>query len=296
MRCDLLWRRQLPHLSYNQIAPDSPERKRKKIPPMGKLLEKLDKVSQTSNAGIGFLGGRPSGHAPRPIGLLASVKVTDVSAVSAAVKNGVDGIIALGWKSGASLADLKTAAGDAALGVELPLEAGAGALKEAQDAGADFVLAPSALRARALLDEVEKLDVVLELDLPRDDMEVLLLRGQSLAPAQLGLLNTGLGASEIARMSVADFARMRLIDESLRFPLLISLKEAIAAEDAVTLTRLGFAGIVLASQGTAEQIGTQIQSLREALEQVPTPKGEKGDVRLGGFASGGAGQRETREE
>jgi hypothetical protein len=86
-------------------------------------------------------------------------------------------------------------------------------------------------------------------------------------------------------MSVADFARMRLIDESLRFPLLISLKEAIAAEDAVTLTRLGFAGIVLASQGTAEQIGTQIQSLREALEQVPTPKGEKGDVRLGGFAS-----------
>jgi hypothetical protein len=226
---------------------------------MGKLLEKLDKVSQTANAGIGFLGGRPSGHAPRPIGLLASVKVTDVSAVSAAVKNGADGIIALGWKSGASLADLKTAAGDAALGVELPADAGAGALKEAQDSGADFVLAPSSLRARALLDEVEKLDVVLELDLPRDDMAVLLLRGQSLAPAQLGLLNTGLGASEIAHMSVADFARMRLIDESLRFPL--------------------------------------IQSLREALEQVPTPKGEKGDVRLGGFAaSGGAGPRETREE
>src|SRR5690348_6020915 len=195
MRCDLLWRRHLPHLSYNQIAPDSPERKRKKIPPMGKLLEKLDKVSQTSNAGIGFLGGRPSGHAPRPIGLLASVKVTDVSAASAAVKNGADGIIALGWKSGASLADLKTAAGDAALGVELPADAGAGVLKEAQDAGADFVLAPSALRARALLDEVEKLDVVLELDLPRDDMAVLLLRGQSLAPAQLGLLNTSLGAN-----------------------------------------------------------------------------------------------------
>ena len=262
---------------------------------MGKLLEKLDKVSQTSNAGIGFLGGRPSGHAPRPIGLLVSVKVTDGAAASAAVKNGADGVVALGWKSGASLADLKTAAGDAALGLELPADAGVGALKEAQDAGADFILASSSLRARALLDEVEKLDVVLELDLPRDDMEMLLLRGQSLAPTQLGLLNAGLGASEIARMSVADFARMRLVVESLRFPLLISLKESIAAEDAVTLTRLGFAGIVLSSQGTAEQIGTQIQSLREALEQVPTPKGEKGDVRLGGFAAGSGSSREARE-
>jgi hypothetical protein len=168
-------------------------------------------------------------------------------------------------------------------------------LKEAQDAGADFILASSSLRVRALLDEVEKLDVVLELDLPRDDMAMLLLRGQSLAPAQLGLLNAGLGASDIARMSVADFARMRLVVESLRFPLLISLKESIAAEDAVTLTRLGFAGIVLLSQGTAEQIGTQIQSLREALEQVPTPKGEKGDVRLGGFAAGSGNAREARE-
>jgi hypothetical protein len=263
---------------------------------MGKLLEKLDKVSQTSNAGIGFLGGRPSGHAPRPIGLLVSVKALEVSTASTAVKNGVDGVLALGWKSGASLADLKKAAGDAALGVELPADAGAGALKEAQDAGADFVLAPTTLRARALLDEVEKLDVVLELDLPRDNIELLLLRGQSLAPAQLGLLNSGLGASEIAHMSVADFARMRLVVESLRFPMFISLKESIAAEDAVTLTRLGFAGIVLSSQGTADQIGTQIQSLREALEQVPTPKGEKGDVRLGGFAAGGASSRETREE
>jgi hypothetical protein len=260
---------------------------------MGKLLEKLDKVSQTSNAGIGFLGGRPSGHAPRPIGLLVSVKVADVAAASAAVKNGADGVIALGWKSGASLSDLKTAADDAALGVELPADAGAGALKEAQDAGAEFVLAPATLRARALLDEVEKLDVVLALDLPRDDMELLLLRGQSLAPAQLGLLHNGLGASEIAHMSVADFARMRLVVESLRFPLLLSLKEAIAAEDAVTLARLGFAGVVLASQGTAEQIGTQIQSLREALEQIPTPKGERGDVRLGGFAAGGAERRDA---
>ena len=106
-------------------------------------------------------------------------------------------------------------------------------------------------------------------------MAMLLLRGQSLAPAQLGLLNASFGAGEIAHMSVADFARMRLVVESLRFPLLILLKEAIAAGDAVTLTRLGFAGVVLASQGTAEQIGTQIQSLREALEQVPTPKGRR---------------------
>lgn len=263
---------------------------------MGKLLEKLDKVSQTSNAGIGFLGGRPSGHAPRPIGLLVSVKTADVAAAAAAVKNGADGVIALGWKSGATLSDLKTAVVDAALGVELPSDAGAGALKEAQEAGAAFVLASSTLRARALLDEAEKLDIVLALDLPRDDMAMLLLRGQSLAPAQLGLLNSGLGAGEIARMSVADFARMRLVVESLRFPLLISLKEAIAAEDAVTLTRLGFAGVVLASQGTAEQVGTQIQSLREALEQVPTPKGERGDVRLGGFAAGGGERRDTGGE
>jgi hypothetical protein len=263
---------------------------------MGKLLEKLDKVSQTSNAGIGFLGGRAQGHAPRPIGLLVSVKVTDVATASAAVKNGADGVIALSWKSGVSLADLKTAAGDVALGVELPEDAGAGALKASLDAGADFILASLTARARALLDEAEKLDVVLALDLPKDDMELLLLRGQSLAPAQLGLLNTSLSASDIARMSVADFARMRLVVESLRFPLLITLKEAVSTEDAVTLARLGFAGAVLESQGTADQVGTQMQSLREALEQVPTPKGERGDVRLGGFSAGGAGRQETREE
>jgi len=125
---------------------------------------------------------------------------------------------------------------------------------------------------------------------------LLLVRGQSLAPAQLGLLNTGLGSTEIARMSVADFARMRLVVESLRFPALISLKEAVAAEDALTLTRLGFAGVVLASQGTPEQIGTQAQSLREALEQVPTQKTERGDVTLGGYATGGAERRDAGGE
>ena len=264
---------------------------------MGKLLEKLDKVSQTSNAGIGFLGGRPSGHAPRPIGLLASVKVTDVSAVSAAVKNGVDGIIALGWKSGASLADLKTAAGDAALGVELPADAGAGALKEAQDAGADFVLAPSALRARALLDEVEKLDVVLELDLPRDDMEVLLLRGQSLAPAQLGLLNTGLGATEVNLVRVAlqglgavlggtQSLHTNAFDEAIALPtakaarLALRTQQVIAYESDVTKTVDPFAGsyvmesltddleaAILELMATVEAKGGAVAAIEEGFQK-----------------------------
>ena len=133
----------------------APERKRKKMPSMGKLLENWIRSARPRTRAWVSWEGVLSGPRAAPDRAAGQRQGHRRRRHIRRSQNRADGVIALGWKSGVALADLKTAAGDAALGVELPADAGAGALKEAQDAGAEFILAPLTLRARALLDEAE---------------------------------------------------------------------------------------------------------------------------------------------
>jgi hypothetical protein len=275
---------------------------------MGKLVDKLHQVSQATASGIGFLGGRAPAQKPRPAALFVVLGAGETAAAEAAAKNGVDGIFLTGWTPGADMGALKSALGatTAIWGVELAGDTalGAGALKRLTEQGASFAIVQSSAAARVLFEEVEKFDLAASIDLPRDDLGLLLIRGQGLLPVQVGVLRTDLGAKDIARLSVAEYARLRLAVESLRFPMLLTLKEAPDEADVTTLVHLGVAGLLLSGQGVgASQLGAQVKALRETLEKTPTPREERANVLLGGLlptagqvAAPGQPQREPERE
>ncbi|MEO7000244.1 MAG: hypothetical protein ABI068_00390 [Ktedonobacterales bacterium] len=258
---------------------------------MGKLIEKLQQVSQSGGGGMGFFGrAREAERKARPAAVLVSLGVKDVAAVEAVAKQGADAVIVTGWTpQSADLSAIKNALASSPTiyGVELAANvSGDGVLKAAQEAGASFAVLPASAPARILYEEVEQFDRVVTLDLPGDDMGLLLLRTQSLLPAQVALMRLDMPSAALANLSVADYAKLRLVAESLRFPLLVVVKEAAEQEATSMLARLGVDGIVLAGAGmAAATLGAQVQAVREALEH--TPVHDKGDssVSLGGLMS-----------
>jgi len=260
---------------------------------MGKLVDKLEQIGQATGSGFGFLGGRAPARKPRPAAVFVALGTGDAASAEAAAKNGADGVILTDWAPGADLGAIKAALGDkgAIWGVELGADAAVDKemLKGLADAGAGFAIVESSASARALFAKVEKFDLVAAMAPPKDDMALLLIRGQSLLPVRAALLRADLGARDVARLSVAEYARLRLVVESLRFPALLTLKEAPEEADVATLVHLGADGLVVAGKGSAAQLGAQVKALIEALEKTPTPKEERANVLLGGL-SGGAGQ------
>jgi hypothetical protein len=175
-----------------------------------------------------------------------------------------------------------------------------GALKRAKDSGASFVvLAPSA-PAVTLFEETDGFDVVAQVELPRDDLGLALVRAENLLPLQGVMLSARISSADVARMTVAEYARLRLACEALRFPVLLPLADA--PQDALVkpLVRLGIGGLVLQGAGVApDTIGTQVRALREQLERTPLRDDDRegGTVAIGGLmeASGTSlPRRETR--
>jgi hypothetical protein len=275
---------------------------------MGKLVDKLHQIGQAAGSGIGFLGGRAPAQKPRPAALFVALGVGETAAAEAAAKNGADGVFLTGWTPGADLGAVKSALGatTAIWGVELAgdMVIAPEALKRLAEQGASFAVVQPSSAARVLFEEIEKFDLAATIELPRDDLGLLLIRGQGLLPVQVGMLRADLGAKDIARLSVAGYARLRLEIESLRFPMLLTLKEAPEDADVKTLVHLGIAGLVLSGQGIgASQLGAQVKTLREALEKTPTPREERANVLLGGLLSAtgqapapGQPQREPERE
>lgn len=274
---------------------------------MGKLVEKMHSVSQATGTTIGFLGGRAPVQKPRPAALLVAVDVAETALAEAALKGGADGLIVSNWTPSGGLGALKTALGskDVVWGVELAAAGGgADALKQAAEAGAAFAILDPSAAARSLFEEIEKFDIVAAVEMPTSDMGLLLIRGQSLLPAQAGLLRPEMPARDVARMTVADYARLKLVVESLRFPVLLGLQAAPDEQDVSTLVHLGIAGLVLKGQGgSPQQLGAQVQALREALEKTPAPKEDRENVLLAGLmpsvtapAAPGHPQREPERE
>ncbi|HEX6123395.1 MAG TPA: hypothetical protein VFY89_09550 [Ktedonobacterales bacterium] len=257
---------------------------------MGKLVDKLRDISQAGGSGFGFLGRAPaSARKPRPAAILVTLKANDTASAEAAAKNGADAIILTDWTPSANLKALKSAldAAGTLWGIELQSASANGeTLQRAREAGAAFaILAPSA-SAATLFAEVEQLDRVITVEPPQDDLALMLLRGQSLLPAQAALVRLQLGAKDLAGLTISDFTRLKLIVESLRFPALVTLAGAPDPASVKTLVNLGAAGLVLTS---TEQLGPTIKTLREELERTPMPAGERPTVLLGGLV-GGAGE------
>jgi DNA-binding NarL/FixJ family response regulator len=257
---------------------------------MGKLVDKIRDISQTGGSGFGFLGRTPANaRKPRPAAILVTLKANDTASAEAAAKNGADAVILADWTPSANLKALKAAleAASTLWGVEIQSASANGdTLQRAREAGAAFaILAPSA-SAATLFEEVEHFDRVVTVEPPKDDLALLLLRGQSLLPAQAAVVPLQLGAKDLAGLTISDFTRLKLIVESLRFPALVTLGGVPDAAGIKTLIQLGAAGLILTS---AENIGTAVKSLREELERTPIPSGERTTVLLGGLV-GGAGE------
>ena len=270
---------------------------------MGKLIEKLQQVGQSGGGGLGFFGrSRETERKARPAAVLVALGVGDATAAEAAAKQGADAIIVTGWKpQGSSLSDIKHAltGSSAALGVELATGAsGDDILKTAKEAGASFAVLPSSAPARILYEEVEQFDRVVTLNLPTDDMSLLLLRTQSLLPGQAALVRLDMPSPALANLTIADYARLRMVAESLRFPLLAVVKDVPDQAATSMLARLGVDGIVLSGAGaTATTMGAQVQGVREALEATPIRDKGESSVSVGGLmATAGTSLTPTRPE
>lgn len=254
---------------------------------MGKLVEKLNSVGQSSGGGMGFFGrARPAARAPRPAAILVSLGATDSAAAESAIKSGADALIVTGWKPGADLGAIKRAVNgsETIWGVELADAAGENALTSAQEAGASFAILGPTAPARALLDDIEKFDLVVTVDPPKEDLSLLILRGENLLPAQAALLRTRFTNADVSSLTVHDFARLRLMFEGLRFPVVATLHEAPAEANVRTLARMGCDGVVLPGAGaSAAQLGKQVQELRETLEKIPLRPDDRGTVAIGGL-------------
>jgi len=247
---------------------------------MGKLIEKLEQVGQSGGGGFGFMGvARGASRPPRPAAILVSVGAGDTALAEAALDAGADGVVITSWTPASDTKGIAAAVDKHAgiWGVEFAADGidAAGVAPQARDTGAAFLIVAPETPAAALLDEVERFDVVITVDPPKDDLSLIMMRAENLIPAQAALVRFNFSGSDLARLTVAEFARLRLICESIRFPRLITLQGAASAH-ARLLIRLGADALVLAGQGlSGEALAGQVKAFREELEKTP-PRRESG--------------------
>lgn len=255
---------------------------------MGKLVEKLHQVTQGSGNGIGFFAPtRASERTARPAALLVAGGKGDAAALQAAMENGADGVIVLGWSPGLSglsglTESVRARAG--VWGVALDDQYSAGMLKAAQEQGAAFAVLGAELPTSALFEEVDRFDLVVTVEPPQDDLALLALRAVNLLPAQAALIQAGFTPSALSRLSIADFTRLRLLWESLRFPTLVTLQGAPEAAEVRTLVQLGVNALVLSAAGnTSASVGQQVKALLAELERTPARRASEESVLLSGL-------------
>ena len=228
---------------------------------MGKLIDALHHTGRSGSGAIGFLG-QGGGAKAKAVAIIASA--SEASAIADLVKAGADAII---LPAEADLAAAKDAG--VAVGVDARQAAtmSSDALKALHEQGADFVLLAATAPVRALTEEVEHFDRALFIAPPTDDPLLIAFRALNVLDVEVGVLDLNLRAKDLAGLAVQDFARLRLLSESLRFPVILTLAEAPATDDVRTLARLGAQGVWIANATTAD-----ITRLRDELERVPKEK------------------------
>lgn len=258
---------------------------------MGKLIEKLQQIGQGSSGSLGFAPRRDGGSTPRQAATLVTLRASDVAAAEAAAKAGVDGVIVAGWKPGANISTLSAAlsASHTLWGVEY---GGAGEdepAKAAREAGAGFILLGDSAAVGALFDEANQFDRVVTIAAPTSELDYLTLRMTNALPAQVALVTLPTGVADLAGLSVAAFARLAAVAESLRFPLLAAVNDVPDLRACTALVRLGVDAIVLGGVGVeASALADQVRAIRADMEKVP-PRTQREGVSLGSMMSGAGG-------
>lgn len=251
---------------------------------MGKLTEKLQQVRQGSGGSLGFLSRGREQRAGRPAAIVVSLGAENAGAAESLVKAGADIVMVTGWRPGAKLDSVRAAVESAGAiwGVEYTSADGEEAAQAAQDAGASFIILGEAAPAMALFGDPEQIDRVLTLSVPRNEMDLLTLRLLNGLPANAAITTLPVRVAELARQSVEDFARLAILPESLRFPLLARVDAAPDAVSARALVRLGIDAIVL--DGGASNLAAALPTLRADLEKIPEREGRRqGNVFVGGL-------------
>lgn len=259
---------------------------------MGKLLDKLRQVSQVAGTGMGFLGARTPARKPRPAAVIVTLSTADIAAAEAVAKAGVDVVLLTDWRPGADLAQLKAALGagenSPVWGIELnaPAIATQAGLEDAHQSGAAFVVMDQRTPASALVavQRLDGLETVITIEPPADDLGLLLVRAENLLPAVGALLRAQLSPADLNTLDVGGFTRLRLLNETLRFPVLVTVTEAPDEAQTRLLVRIGVHGIVLPGVKTAgAALAEQVRTLREQLERTPANDDDRPGVAIGGL-------------
>ena len=259
---------------------------------MGKLVEKLHQVGQTTGNRFGFMGrAEAEAHPPRPAALLVALGAGDTATAEASIKAGADGFLITDWSPNSDIDRMKATfqPGGTLWGVEY---AGAsvapeGVQKAAAEAGAGFLLIGPSAPAAVLFDEDQRLDLMVVVDIPRDDAALLLIRSENLLPAHAALIQLPSNPAALSKMTVNEFARLRWVFETVRFPTLVRLNEAVQAETIKALVHLGAEGIIVSgATGKPDVVAKQVQMIGETLQTLPVGESRRSSVAIGGFISG----------
>jgi len=275
---------------------------------MGKLLDILNQVGKVSSAGIGFLGQRAQTRA-KPAMIIVALASADTALTEGAVKGGAEAVLLPAPEGRRSLTEqikaqgamLEALRGSSAI-VGLALEGVQSALEDsdlagAAQAGIDFVTLSMMAPARLLDHEDEKLDKVVTLSLPHDDLFMLFLRGVNLLPVSAIQFEPAFSADGLRVLTLAEHVRYRLMRESLRFPVLGTVEGALDTVETRVLVEMGLQGVVLrvGAGETPDALRERVVKLRRLLEEAPKPEGSGAGVPSVGTLAGSPGVPQPQE-
>ena len=226
---------------------------------MGKLVDTLQRAGKNTGSAIGFTGRAQSSNKPKAAAIIVTASAD--ADVAALVKAGADVVVIP--------ANAQSSAAKAA-GVAWGIDArqheklNVADLRAWHEQGADFVLLPATVAVRVLSEPVEHLERALIIAPPQDDPLLIAFRALNLLEVDVAVLVLQLSAKDVANMQVPDFTRLRTLNETLRYPVILTVREIPASEDMHTLVRLGAQGLWLANATVAT-----VTQFREALEQIP---------------------------
>jgi hypothetical protein len=200
---------------------------------MTKLIDTLQRPGKAGGPSIGFAG--KSSTKTKAAAIIVKVAASE-SAIEGAVAAGADVIVLDASESGDAARAAQVTWGYDLRGKDsLTVDD----LKSLKDRGADFVLLPQSVLARALSEPVEQLErVLLVAPPPVEDPMMFAIRALNMLDIEATVLDLKVTAKELAEMTLEHFAKIRLMCETLRFPVIVTVQDLPARHDIYTLAKL----------------------------------------------------------
>jgi len=241
---------------------------------MGKLIDTLHRAGKSTTPSIGFVGRSQSAAKTKAAAIVVEVDASE-QAIQDAVKAGADVLILPPHATYTAAEASGVAWGVKVTDAETITHAD---LKALHEKGANFVILPQTTPMRAINESVDHLERVLQVSPPTDDPLLVQFRTLNLIDIDVAVLDLRLTPKDLATLTIESFAKLRVLSETLRFPVIVTVQDIPTAEDVHTLVKLGAQGIWLTNATTPA-----IAQLRESLENVPREKDGAANVTgLGG--------------